>query len=541
MSWSSNAGVCLIVAHERAGSSLQRNPHLVSARAMCTPSPSTERSTRAQRTSTSSGRSVPRSTLSRRKWARSASGIPRNLRRWSTCPMGGHALRSGVTLRACARLSILLVSVSARSSLGFVPKTKKPPSGITLGELGIFSWTMVPAKSTIARYPTVRLRHHREAGVAEGSSARHSNIARTFLDDATGPCQGASAMMRLHGRAIEARTGSAQGRYGTPPSCEHGCHRGRQNALRKLVRQQLHRILEKMKAGEDWVDYESWPPSRSAFWGGGGRHRSHHHGARGDRAEDAPKGRGGVRRRSPSSPSSTGSPSRTAPSKVPPSPKTSWPRFASTRPSRDPPPRREGRSVAQHRIVQRCHASLSRLARQRAAGQGAERRHRLGFFRENTEGAYVLGSSGVNVDDDLAFDFTVTTTQGPSASAGSRLAEYAKKNKIPRITAVTKRTWSRPLMGNSYPLRKTRKQYPGIAFDDWYIDIITAKLVAPKAAPRVPRVDSLPNYTAILTDEAAEFQGGGGRGECEHRQAGISTCSKRLHQAAPRMPRRSRC
>ncbi|HSP55219.1 MAG TPA: isocitrate/isopropylmalate family dehydrogenase, partial [Dehalococcoidia bacterium] len=32
------------------------------------------------------------------------------------------------------------------------------------------------------------------------------------------------------------------------------------------------------------------------------------------------------------------------------------------------------------------------------------------FFRENTEGAYVLGSSGIHVTGDLAIDFTVATT-----------------------------------------------------------------------------------------------------------------------------------
>ncbi|MDZ7296010.1 MAG: isocitrate/isopropylmalate family dehydrogenase, partial [candidate division KSB1 bacterium] len=34
------------------------------------------------------------------------------------------------------------------------------------------------------------------------------------------------------------------------------------------------------------------------------------------------------------------------------------------------------------------------------------------FFRENTEGAYILGSKGIQVTEDLAFDFTVTTRQG---------------------------------------------------------------------------------------------------------------------------------
>ena len=58
------------------------------------------------------------------------------------------------------------------------------------------------------------------------------------------------------------------------------------------------------------------------------------------------------------------------------------------------------------------------------------------FFRENTEGAYVLGSSGINVTEDMAMDFTVTTTQGTERIV--RLAfEYAKKTGKKRVTAVT--------------------------------------------------------------------------------------------------------
>ncbi|MGD0205920.1 MAG: isocitrate/isopropylmalate family dehydrogenase, partial [Dehalococcoidia bacterium] len=59
------------------------------------------------------------------------------------------------------------------------------------------------------------------------------------------------------------------------------------------------------------------------------------------------------------------------------------------------------------------------------------------FFRENTEGAYVLGSSGINVTDDLAIDFTVTTSQGTERII--RLAfDYAKRNGINKVTVVTK-------------------------------------------------------------------------------------------------------
>ena len=46
------------------------------------------------------------------------------------------------------------------------------------------------------------------------------------------------------------------------------------------------------------------------------------------------------------------------------------------------------------------------------------------FFRENTEGSYAVGSQGVNANDDLAFDFTVTTTQGTE-----RIARVRKKER----------------------------------------------------------------------------------------------------------------
>jgi isocitrate dehydrogenase (NAD+) len=156
------------------------------------------------------------------------------------------------------------------------------------------------------------------------------------------------------------------------------------------------------------------------------------------------------------------------------------------------------------------------------------------FFRENTEGAYVLGSSGINVDDDLAFDFTVTTTQGTERLC--RLAfEYAKKNKISRVTAVTKANVVKTTDGKFLSIaQEVAKQYPGIAFDDWYIDIMTAKLVDPKRRKEF-RVFVLPNlYGDILTDEAAEFQGGVGT-------AGSANIGKRyamfeaIHGSAPRM------
>jgi len=156
------------------------------------------------------------------------------------------------------------------------------------------------------------------------------------------------------------------------------------------------------------------------------------------------------------------------------------------------------------------------------------------FFRENTEGAYAVGSQGVEVMDDLAVDFTVTTTQGTERIA--RLAfEFARKNGKKRVTVVTKANVIKTTDGKFLRIcSEMSKEYPGIVTDDWYIDIMTAKLVDKKRRKDF-QVFILPNlYGDILTDEAAEFQGGVGT-------AGSANIGKRyamfeaIHGSAPRM------
>lgn len=156
------------------------------------------------------------------------------------------------------------------------------------------------------------------------------------------------------------------------------------------------------------------------------------------------------------------------------------------------------------------------------------------FFRENTEGAYAVGSLGVDVDEDIALDFTVTTTQGSERII--RLAfEHAKKTGRSRVTAVTKANIIKATDGKFLRIaQRIAKDYPDIAFDDWYIDIMTAKLVDKKRRTGF-EVVVLPNlYGDILTDEAAEFQGGVGT-------AGSANIGKRyamfeaIHGSAPRM------
>ena len=132
------------------------------------------------------------------------------------------------------------------------------------------------------------------------------------------------------------------------------------------------------------------------------------------------------------------------------------------------------------------------------------------FFRENTEGAYAVGSMGVNVTDDLALDFVVTTTEGCDRIA--RLAyDYARRNNKGRVSIITKANVIKTTDGKFLNLcKKVGEEYPDIVTDEWYIDITTAKLIDEKRR-RDFKVFILPNlYGDIITDEAAEFQGGVG-------------------------------
>ncbi|MBQ7500024.1 MAG: isocitrate/isopropylmalate dehydrogenase family protein [Clostridia bacterium] len=161
------------------------------------------------------------------------------------------------------------------------------------------------------------------------------------------------------------------------------------------------------------------------------------------------------------------------------------------------------------------------------------------FFRENTEGSYAVGSKGVNITDDLGVDFCITTTEGTNRIA--RLAyEFAKNNGKDRVSIVTKANIIKTTDGKFLNIcRETAKEYPDITTDEWFVDIMTAKLVDTKRR-RDFKVFILPNlYGDIITDEAAEFQGGVGT-------AGSANIGKRyamfeaIHGSAPRMVQEGR-
>lgn len=156
------------------------------------------------------------------------------------------------------------------------------------------------------------------------------------------------------------------------------------------------------------------------------------------------------------------------------------------------------------------------------------------FYRENTEGEYVLGKSGVEIPGKLAFDFKVTTDAGTRRIAKAAF-DYAKANGKTNVAIVTKANIMKKTDGKfSAICHEVANNYPGICADDWYIDIMTANLVNENMQSKF-QVFVLPNlYGDIITDEAAQIQGGVGT-------AGSANIGDRyamfeaIHGSAPRM------
>ena len=161
------------------------------------------------------------------------------------------------------------------------------------------------------------------------------------------------------------------------------------------------------------------------------------------------------------------------------------------------------------------------------------------FFRENTEDLYAVGNQGINVTDDLAMDFRVITTQGSERIIDAAFAHAQRTGKT-RVTVVTKANIVKTTDGKFLDLaREVSQRYPDIEWDGWYIDIMTAALINP-ARQKQFQVLVLPNlYGDILTDEAAQIQGGVGT-------AGSANVGKRygmfeaIHGSAPRMVQEGR-
>lgn len=156
------------------------------------------------------------------------------------------------------------------------------------------------------------------------------------------------------------------------------------------------------------------------------------------------------------------------------------------------------------------------------------------FYRENTEGEYVLGSKGIEVPDKLAFDFKVTTDLGTKRIVRAAF-EYAKNNGKTNVAIVTKANIMKKTDGKfSKIAHEIAAEYPGIEAEEWFIDIMTANLVNTEKRSKF-QVVVLPNlYGDIITDEAAQIQGGVGT-------AGSANIGdhyamfEAIHGSAPRM------
>ena len=161
------------------------------------------------------------------------------------------------------------------------------------------------------------------------------------------------------------------------------------------------------------------------------------------------------------------------------------------------------------------------------------------FYRENTEDLYALGSQGIDVTDDISIDFRLITTPGSERIIRAAF-DYAKSAGKTRVTVVTKANIVKTGDGRFLQVaERVSKDYPDIEWDSWYIDIMTAKLLD-KARRSDFQVMVMPNlYGDILTDEAAEIQGGVGT-------AGSANIGKKysmfeaIHGSAPRMVKEGR-
>lgn len=156
------------------------------------------------------------------------------------------------------------------------------------------------------------------------------------------------------------------------------------------------------------------------------------------------------------------------------------------------------------------------------------------FFRENTEGEYALGSRGIRIGDSLDVDFKVTTREGTLRIARAAF-DFARANGKKRVSIVTKANIMKKTDGDFLQIcREVAEEYPEIETDNWFVDIMAANLVN-KDIRNQFQVFLLPNlYGDIITDEAAQIQGGVGT-------AGSANIGRNyalfeaIHGSAPRM------
>lgn len=156
------------------------------------------------------------------------------------------------------------------------------------------------------------------------------------------------------------------------------------------------------------------------------------------------------------------------------------------------------------------------------------------FYRENTEGEYALGSQGIDISDEISMDFKVTTDVGTKRLARAAF-EYAKNNGNLNVSIITKANIMKKTDGKFLSLcYDIAKEYPEIKTDDWYVDICAANLINDNINSNF-NVFILPNlYGDIITDEAAQIQGGVGTAGSAN-IGGRYAMFEAIHGSAPRM------
>ena len=156
------------------------------------------------------------------------------------------------------------------------------------------------------------------------------------------------------------------------------------------------------------------------------------------------------------------------------------------------------------------------------------------FYRENTEGEYALGSRGIDISDEISVDFKVTTDMGTKRLAKAAF-EYAKANGNLNVSIVTKANIMKKTDGRFLEgCMEVAKDYPDIKVDDWFVDITAANLVNEQIRSNF-NVFILPNlYGDIITDEAAQIQGGVGTAGSANIGAHYAMFEA-VHGSAPRM------
>ena len=156
------------------------------------------------------------------------------------------------------------------------------------------------------------------------------------------------------------------------------------------------------------------------------------------------------------------------------------------------------------------------------------------FFRENTEGEYTLGSKGIELPGLLTMDFKVTTIAGTRRIARAAF-EYAKNNGKTHVAIVTKSNIMKKTDGMfSAVCHEVAADYPDIQVDEYFIDIMSANLLKPALRQNL-QVFVMPNlYGDIITDEAAQIQGGVGTAGSAN-VGGRYAMFEAIHGSAPRM------